>query len=444
MTRFPGFLLLLTTPLAAAENARLEFALAVLEESRALESAADRFEKARLLDPLALPLVQRAVARKTAEGDRAGAVKLFRELATARPDDLQVQFLYADFLQQQGDGDSMALKLATDTLEAALQKHPGHPGVIQRLHAIYQASGRKADAAALLEKLPPDDPTSAMLFAALTRSTLDADDAAQRDRLDEHYITSLTAHPQLAALAREVSEYFRNSGRLELAIEALEKHVAAAPSSLDLRTRLGILHFSAKQDEKGLRVLKEVLEIHPQQALAHQALAKYFRSHQQPEAARLHAGELLKIRSGSPADFLKLAAEWLAADEPRQARLLLERAVFSHPEHPELLQQLAIATRRDPETRENAARIFREAEAVLPAGAKNEPAFLIESAETLIEQGQSKAAEDRLRAAIRAYPPEAKKESAAALRRLAALWEAENRNADAARALRLRADALDR
>ena len=64
--------------------------------------------------------------------------------------------------------------------------------------------------------------------------------------------------------------------------------------------------------------------------------------------------------------------------------------------------------------------------------------------EALIAQGQSKAAEDRLRAAIKSYPPESKKETAAALRRLALLWETENRNLDAARALRQRADALDR
>jgi hypothetical protein len=49
-----------------------------------------------------------------------------------------------------------------------------------------------------------------------------------------------------------------------------------------------------------------------------------------------------------------------------------------------------------------------------------------------------------LRSAIKSFPPEAKKETAAALRRLALLWETESRNADAARALRQRADALDR
>jgi predicted negative regulator of RcsB-dependent stress response len=80
---------------------------------------------------------------------------------------------------------------------------------------------------------------------------------------------------------------------------------------------------------------------------------------------------------------------------------------------------------------------------VISGDAKPDAAFLLESAEVMLEEGQSKAAEESLRAAIRSYPPEAKVETAAALRRLARLWEEENRNAEAARALRQRADALD-
>lgn len=422
----------------------MEFAFGVLEEMRSVNTAQDHFEKARLADPLAVPLVQRAVKQRLGADDRAGAVKLFRDLAAARPDDLRVQLLFADFLSQQGQGDSMATRLATDALESSLKKHPGNPKVIQRLYQFYQSSDRVSQATALLDQLAPADPESALLYASLTRSAAEADDAAKRERLDRYYQQAVSAHPEIPSLARGASEYFRETEQLEIAIDVLEKHVAAAPSSLDLRTRLGVLLFSAKHDEKGEAVLKEVLEIDPGQALAHQALAKFYRSHSQPQLAREHAGELLKIRSGSPDEFLKLGDEWLAANEPREARLLLERAVYSYPDHFELLQKLAIATRRDPETRDDAARVFREAEAAKPEAVKNEPAFLIESAETLIAQGQGKAAEERLRTAIKAYPPEAKKETAAALRRLAQLWESESRNAEAAKSLRQRADTLDR
>jgi len=292
----------------------------------------------------------------------------------------------------------------------------------------------------LLEQLG-SDPHSTITYASLWKNVHSAEDADALQRLDQRLLTAHAAAPRHAALARRTSEHFRNSGRLDRAIAVLQTHVDAAPGSLALRTRLGILQLAAKRDADGERSLLAVLEIHSGQALAHQSLAKHFRMVGNAPAARVHAGELLKLRGGSPAEFLDLAEEWLAAGEPRPARLLLEKAAFDFPENPEIAAKLAIATRRDPETMNRSARLFREAESI--AGDKEPaPDFLLESAEAMIDQGQIPAAEDRLRSAIRSFPPEAREETAAALRRLAGLWEAENRNPDAARALRQRADAL--
>jgi Flp pilus assembly protein TadD len=440
--RNPGIFLLFAASLAEAGNPRTDFALGVLAESR--DDAAEatlRFENAREAAPLALPLVRRAVRARLAEGARPAAVKLYRDLAAARPDDLEIQLACADFLEQQGGGDALALKLADETLEAALQKNPGHPEIIRRL---FQRAPSAGDKSRRLDQLAPDDPASVLLYATLSRSLFDSADAAAREKLDRRFLSAVESYPENPGLARAASEYFRDTERPDQAIDILKRHIEAAPSSLDLRTRLGILHFTAQRDAEGEAALKEVLAIHPRQALAHQSLAKFYRLRDPPGPARFHAGELLKIRGGSPADFIKLADEWLAADDPRQARILLEKAVFDHPQNFELANQLAIATCRDPATRDLAARLFREAEALRSADRKPEPAFLIESAEALIAQGQSKAAEERLRAAIKSFPPEAKKETAAALRRLALLWETEGRNVNAARALRQRADALDR
>jgi predicted Zn-dependent protease len=371
-------------------------------------------------------------------------VKLYRDLSLAKLDDLEIQIAYADFLEQQGRGDALALKLSSQTLEAALARSPGHPQVIRRLFQHAQASGNQSRQTSLLDQLSVDDPASVILYASLFGSVFDSGDAGALSQLDQRLLHAFHAHPAVPELARVASDHFRNTGRRDQAIEILKRHAAPAPASLDLRTRLGILYFEAARNAEGEATLKDVLTIHPRHALAHQALAKYYRSCNQPELARFHASELLKIRSGSPSDFIKLADEWLAAEDPRQARLLLEKAVFKHPENPDLARRLAIATRRDPSTRGLAARLFAEAEAMHSATEPPEPVFLVEVAEALIAQGQSKAAEDRLRAAIKAFPPAARKETAAALRRLAILWETENRNLDSARALRQRADALDR
>lgn len=423
----------------ASADPLVDFAFGVLAEQRGDEAkAAGLFEKARLADPTAGPLVRRGVARLLANGDRAAAVSMFREYAMARGDEAGVQIEYADFLMNQGRGDSLAEKLAIETLERVLASHPGDPVVIQRLVAIVPDR-----AAELAGTLADDDPESAILFASLSRGLHDGDDLTARAEVDRRYAKALGNHPQDAALARRASDHFRNTKRSDQAIRVLRSHVEAAPWSLDLRARLGVLCFSAGQDDEGREILENLLVIAPEHALTHQALAKYFRKSGDVAEAMRHQAELLRIRGGDPGEFVKLAGEFLAADQPAKARILLEKAAFDHPNDFPILRALAIATRRDPETRDRAPRLFRDAEALLEDGETADPEFLIESAECLIETGRSRDAEERLRSAIRAMPADARAQTAAALRRLAGLWEAENRNAAAAKALRRRADALD-
>jgi Flp pilus assembly protein TadD len=445
VNRYLGIGVSYVAMLAAEASPRLDFALGVLAESRgAGDEAALRFENARAEDPMAFPLVERVAGMRLAAGDRAGAVKLYRDLAQARLDDLEIQIAYADFLEAQGRGDALALKLSSQTLEAALTKFPGDPRVVRRLFQHAQARGDQAGQESLLDQLSADDPAAVLLYASLFKSVFDSGDAAALGQLDKRLLHAFESNSSVPELARAASDHFRDTERRVRAIEILKRHAETTPASLDLRTRLGILYFEAEMNPEGEATLKDVLVIHPRHALAHQALAKFYRSCEKPELARFHASELLKIRGGSPADFLKLADEWLAADEPRQARLLLEKAVFNYPDNPDLARKLAIATRRDPATSGLAARLFAEAEAIHTSTDPPEPAFLVEVAEALIAQGQNQAAEERLRSAIKAFPPSAKKETSSALRRLALLWESENRNLDAARALRQRADALDR
>lgn len=422
-----------------AADPRLEFAWGVLAESRGdAETAAAHFDKALAADPTASALVKRKVERLISEGKRAAAVSLYDGYAKARKDDLEAQLGYADFLAEQGKGDSIANKRAIETLDAALPMHPGHPEIIRRLFSLDRSRGEE-----LLDQLLADEPESVLLFAKLIRNLHDADDEAARQRVDERLQGAMDSHPADPVLAREASEHFRNSGRRAVAIEVLRKHVSAAPWSLDLKARLGVLCFAEKMDEEGERALKELLAIHPRHAMAHQAIAKFYRLRGRTAEATHHAAELLKIRGGSTAEFIKLADEYLAADRAREARLLLEKGAYHHAEDLPLRMKLAIATQKDPETRSRAPRLFREVEAVAGGEKITDPVFLTTSADVFIDAGQSKAGEERLRAAIRAYPPEAKKETAAALRRLASLWRAENRNVEAARALSARADALD-
>lgn len=445
VARFP-MILMAASPLVASPRA--DFAVGVLEEVRGNASAAsDAFERARAADPLALPLVERAAARRLADKDLEGASTLFRELAGASPQRVDVLLAYADFLRNSAPGDDFAARLACEALEKAAVLAPDLLPVRERLFRLYEQRGMREKSLAVFEELASESGLSAgraLAAASMARTLFPGDDAEARARIDGLFQRAVEGSPRNPALARAASEHFRTTGRLDEAVEILGKHADAMPSSLELRVRRGILLLAAGKEDEGEQAILAVLEIDPRQGLAHQTLAKLYRRQGREEMARPHAARALTLRGGDPSEFLELADGFLAADMPRDARLLLEKAVFYHPDDAALAAKLAVAARRDPESRASAPRLFREAEALsVDGGPAAEPDFLVESAESLLEGGQQAAAEERLRRAIRAFPPDRKRECAAALRRLAGLWEKDGRNAEAARALLQRAQALD-
>ncbi len=443
----PGSFLWIATALLAEASPRLDFAYGILAEARGdREAAAAAIEKARAADPAAFPLVTRVAEEQQRAGNIEGASTLYREFAKAHPERLDAQIRYADFLRNSTPDDDFAAKMARDTLEAALEREPGDLALRSRLFRIYEGLEQRDRSMAVFESFAKADAgiRETLMAVDMARTLFPKDDAASRARMDEFLKDACARLPENPVLARTASEHFRTTGRLPEAVEILAAHAAAAPASLDLRTRLGILQLAAEREEEGEKTLLQVIAIDPRQGLAHQSLAKLYRKQGRTAEARPHAAEALKIRGGDPSEFLALAEEFLADDKPREARLLLEKAVFFNQSDAELAAKLAVASRRDPETRARATLLFREAETLSgEGGPAADPVFLQEFAETLLENGQTAAAEARLRAAIRAFPAERRKETAAALRRLAGIWRQEKRNEEAAASLLQRADSLD-
>ncbi len=440
------FWLAVVSPLAASPQ--LDFAFGILAEQRGdRKAAAEAIEKARAADPAAFPLVTRVAEQHRADGDIEGASTLYREFAAGQPQRIEAQLAYADFLRSASPDDDFAAKLARDTLEKSLDRFPGELSVKRRLFRIYESLEQRDRSLAIFESLAASQPGPSEALAAvdMARTLFPKDDLTARARVDELLKGACLRVPQNPVLARAASEHFRTTGRLPEAVEMLAKHVEAVPSSLALRTRLGILQLAAEREKEGEQTLLEVIAIDMNQGLAHQSLAKLYRKQERAAEARLHAAQALKVKGGGVPEFTELADEFLDAGLPRDARLLLEKAMFYHPEDADVAVKLAVATRRDPESRQRASRLFREAESLSPEkdGPATDPVFLTEFAECLLEGKQTKAAEDRLRTAIRSYPPERKKETAAALRRLAGIWQGEKRNEEGAKSLLQRADALD-
>lgn len=423
----------------------LDFSCGVLERERGDRDAGTAcFVKAYDADPLAMPLVRIIAEARMGEGDRAAALETYERVMAARPDEAFIALEYGDFLGRLGKVDTLAQRKREDVYGKALEAMPGAYIALERLIRVAREQGDDDRARKLLEMLAADSEQAVSYFVATTKSLYDSRDEAAAARIDACFSGAMEKHPEWAGIARSASDHFRQTDRFDKAIGILRKHLEARPSSLDLKIRLGILLFSGKQDGEAVKVLREVLDAHPKKALAHESLAKHYRQKGMLDEARGHAAELLGIRGGTTDEFMELADELTAAGDFRAARILLEKAVFRHDDDAKLMMKLAISSSRDPETKDSAARLFREAEAMLENPADMDPAFLLESAKELLAQGQVKAAEERLRNAIRTFPKESKMETAAAMRALADIWISENRNLDAARALISRAEAVEK
>jgi len=389
------FLGILCSPLSADNSANLSlFAKGVFSEIGGEQQQARQFyQKALEADPHAYPLTTKTSRLQLATQDLPAATQTLRTFAKNHRKHLDSQLHYASFLKHQASSDKIAQQAAIETLELANTNFPHHPAVYDSL---------------ILHK-----------------------------GLHNPHFT------------RTISEYHRSEGRIEEAINILQKHLTLTPSSHSLRTRLGLLQLHNQDESAGEATLLQVLAIHPEQTLAHNSLAKLYRKKNHTEKALHHRAEGLRISGGHPQEAIELANEYLALEQAHQARLLLEKFRFDYPENPAIHARLAIATLRDG-LPEQAARLFRQAEALAKDSKDSASAqyldadFQIEFANSLLSAGAFVAAETRLRQAAQGLDlDDEPKKYARAVTALAQLWIDQGKNEAPAKALLQRAISID-
>lgn len=416
-----------------------------------ITEARQHFETTLEADPDSFTVANKTAMTQLSDSDMAAASGTLRGFANAHGEQLDPQLYYADFLNQNAPHDDMARKVAIETLEGANMRFPHQHDVFSRLINLYE-NGEQSEKSLALFREQFDAPDASafhwMSLAPIARTLLPDDAPELPERLD--LIAEKTAETGIAIpqAARSVSDYYRKSNRLAEAIVILEKHIAAVPSSLALRTRLGLLMLAAKRDEDAERHLLETIQIDPEQVLAHRALAKFYQDRGNIDKSLHHRAEALKISGGHPSEFLELANEYLDNDQPHPARLLLEKARFEHPDDPGIAARLAIATLRDGDT-SGANLLFRQAEALAKESKDPEATqwldadFQFEFAGSLRDAGDLAAAESRLRAAAKSSPADNPLQKARALRELARNWLDQDKNQGPAVSLLRSAESLD-
>ena len=445
----PLVILLLTTSFSQADVGALSsYAKGLFAERDGLgDEARLHFETTLAADPHSFTVAQRTANYQ----DLPTASKTLRTYANGHPNHLSSQIYYADFLQNSAPGDAIAKKTALTTLESAYQRFPHTSSVFSRLITIHEEDENRDASLKILHtelKAEHSDPYHWVSLIQQTRTLIPADDPTYHDTLNRLHSNARRDGIADPAIARRVADYYRDQGKTQLAIDTLTDHVHTVPNSLDLRTRLGLLLLSSNQEAAGVRMLEDTISIDPDQIYAHRALAKHHEDRGNIDQSLHHEAEVLRAAGGDPTEFIALANRYLEHEQPREARLLLEKARFHHPDNTAIIARLAIATLRDGNTKE-AAELFRQAES-LAKDAKDpktkqflDADFQIEFAHSLQQAGDTKEAENRLREAIRSVPEDQPNKAAYALRELARLWLDQNKNQGPAISLLKRAQKLE-
>ncbi|GHC47585.1 hypothetical protein GCM10007100_11670 [Roseibacillus persicicus] len=444
---------LLLTPLCADQTYNLShFAKGVFAEQRGeKEEARAIYESVLAKDPESYPLVTKVVALQSREDIPAASATL-RSFAKKHRKHLAAQLHYSAFLRQHAPHDAIAREAALETLELANRNFPETDVVFSPLINLYENLERREDSIRLLEEQlssANEDPNHWLALAPIIDTLYPRDDPQHGQKLARvmEKVSEYGLHQE--NIARRVSEYHRENGKLAEAIETLRRHLELTPYSHSLRTRMGLLQLSNKEETAGELTLLDVIAIDPDQSLAHGSLSKLYLKKEQPRKALFHRAEVLRISGGTPAQAIEVANEYLDLDEPHPARLLLEKFRFDYPDEAGIHARLAIATLRDGLTQE-AARLFRQAEAL--AEASKNPAdeqyldadFQIEFAQSLVEANDLESAETRLRQAAQGLDLDTQPEKyARAVTKLAKLWIEQGKNEAPAKALLQRALSLD-
>ena len=458
---FWAFTLCSLFPLCADNTANLSlYAKGVFAEQRHdWREARDFYQKSLSNDSNCYPLVKKVVALQSFRPkddksfqDIPAAVTTLRTFAKNNRQHLPSQLYYSSFLNQQAPGDEIARQASRETLELANQNFPNNNLVFSALISLYENLELRDDSLRILNQeldTANDDPHHWLALIPIIKTLYPADDPQYSTKLNQA-MSQVEEHGlHRADIARRVSEFHRENGRMEQAIKTLEKHLELSPSSHSLRTRLGLLHLSNKDEAQGEKILLDVIAIDPDQSLAHSSLAKLYLKRDNALRALHHRAEALRIRGGSPGEAIELANEYLELQMPHEARLFLEKFRFDHPDSPGVHARLAIATLRDGMTGE-AARLFRQAETLAEESKDEEDKqyldadFQIEFAQTLIEAEDLQSAETRLRQAAQDLDLDAEpKKYARAITALAKLWIVQDKNEAPAKALLQRALLLD-
>ncbi len=425
------------------------FALAAIENEQGRYAEARRHIEAYLRRAKGTEVIQAQRARvriALAMKDYDEALKAYATLEEANPDDNSVQMEIARTLLT-----ANRYPQAEQAFRALSEKKPRQAEVWRGLFDAAYNRGAYDQAIRAMQQLARLEPHSCEPLLHMARSYRMLNQVAEAR---QHAQRCLALSPQQAFAHYLLGRIWFSEGDLQRAKQELQQSVDSNPEFADALFWLASAELKLG-DKAGVAHLEKAVQLDPESAAAHYALAVEYNRLNRREQARQHleAFRLLKQRekwqvqaseggmslmgegpaSGSDdnlggADWLNFGKYLVQQNKPRDALALLEEARRRTPRNSEVLRMIAVAHTELGEI-EQALVLYEEAEKYDPSGL-----LYLGRGKIYFRMGEvQQAQEDLRRATTLELPPD---KAAEAHLLLASLANGQKRYSDAEAALR--------
>ncbi|NNE94096.1 MAG: tetratricopeptide repeat protein [Verrucomicrobiales bacterium] len=307
------------------------------------------------------------LARKTANLlARTGRTDVAREILEAtlkeNPDDAFAYIVLSEFLYTYHADSEEDRKRSLDLAKQAVGKFPQSSLAHEHLVKRYLLEGDREKAREVISNASSGGNDDPQYWLRLARTALRvwprANANQQPSLINEIYKKALDAGRDNLAVRRQVSEYYMATRQFDEAEKLLKEIIEDHPEKLDVRRGLYALYRSQGKEEEAIGALKGIVAINPQDAATHLELGQIHLDRMnkavREAGARvpkpdnpdlIEAAESFKkaLRTGKPdsRQFLLTGELFRLAESYDDAISVLDRGAYLYPEDPSFLKEAA-------------------------------------------------------------------------------------------------------
>ena len=275
---------------------------------------------------LGLILIADAMGKR----DWPAAAAEFREAVRLRPDYSEARHWLGTGLSETGDQEG-----AIRELRAALAANPGSPEIHLDLGKALNATQRSSDAEREYREAVRLRPNYAEAETALGKLLLQTGGYLEAI---EHFKRALQSNPDTMAAQYGLAQALQKAGRAAEASVAL-RQVASLSKKVEQQVRSnrlsneGLDAAHAGNSKSAIQLLREALDLQPDNALAHYNLGLVLADHGEVAAGIAQVTEAISLAPLEPRFYVSLGRLWRKNGDAARARDAFERAVKLDPDN---------------------------------------------------------------------------------------------------------------